>query len=277
MTFAFAALLIFAGGCSNLGSLLGSNKPSARIVGAKLADLSLTSATLNFDVELSNPYAVPLPLTNVEYSLASGGTAFLSGNAQLQGTVPAKGSKVVTVPAKLDFARVLGAVKGISPGAVVPYEAKVTLSVDAPAPVGTLSLPLDKKGEFPIPTIPSFELTEVQWQNLSFEKATAVLRIKMANRNQFPIDLSKLALNLSLANTPIVTTSLAQSAKFEGGQENTLEIPITFAPKDLGFAAFQVLRGENAGYKLSGTANLVTPFGAMDVPYEKTGDARFRK
>ena len=40
-------------------------------------------------MEIENPYSAPLPLVNLDYALSSRGTAFLSGKADVQGTVPA--------------------------------------------------------------------------------------------------------------------------------------------------------------------------------------------
>jgi LEA14-like dessication related protein len=173
------------------------------------------------------------------------------------------------------FARVLESVKGIRPGSVVPYEVAMTLSVDAPA-VGTLSLPISKKGQFPVPTVPSIELTEIHWQSLSFDRAVAVMKVKVGNRNEFPVDLSMLSLSLALADTPILSTAVDKPASFLAGQDNTLEIPISFAPRDLGLAAFQIIRGAGSGYKLSGLLKANTAFGAIDFPYEQTGQTRFR-
>lgn len=274
MRLLFLAALLVVAGCQDISKMLES-RPSARISGVRFSDLNLQSAGLVFDVELSNPYSVPLPLTNLEYSLASSDTPFLTGKADVQGSVPAKASKTVSVPATVSFAQLLGAVKTVRPGSVVPYEAKLNCSVDAPA-VGTLNLPVSRKGELPIPAAPSVELSEIKWDRLTFDQAAATVRLKVGNRNDFPLDLSRLSLNLSLANTPIVTTEMDKSVSFKPGQENTLEIPISFAPKNLGLAAFQMLRGQGGGYHVSGRMFVNTAFGAINLPYERTGETRFR-
>src|SRR5436305_7352612 len=82
-------LLAAASGCQMLQSALSqAQKPSARVVGVALSDISVQSATLQFNVEIENPYDVPLPLANVRYSLASGDKPLLTGAANLQGTIP---------------------------------------------------------------------------------------------------------------------------------------------------------------------------------------------
>ena len=47
------------------------------MMGLKFQDVKPDSATLLFDVEVNNPYAVDLPLTNISYALTSGTNTFL--------------------------------------------------------------------------------------------------------------------------------------------------------------------------------------------------------
>jgi LEA14-like dessication related protein len=140
-----AVLLSSAAGCALI------EKPSARITGANLQDIGLTEATLLFDVDVDNPYAVALPMSNVDYALASQGSQFLTGNTDVQGSVPAGASKSFAVPVRIDFRKLLSTVEGAKPGRRIPYTADLGLSVDAPL-VGRLRVPVSKDGELPIPS-----------------------------------------------------------------------------------------------------------------------------
>ena len=142
---ALAGLLAGAGGCGMM------EKPSARIAGVKIEDVSVTDATMLFDVNVSNPYSVPLPLSNIDYALASRGQQFLTGKADVQGTVPARGSKSLGVPIKINYLKLIRAVKGARPGAKIPYKADLGLSVDAPV-AGPLRVPMSKDGELALPS-----------------------------------------------------------------------------------------------------------------------------
>ena len=147
-------LLLVVPACSSVDALLGSGpRPSASLRGVSFGDLSLTSVGLDFNVEVTNPYDVPLPLLNLAYSLASGQQRVLKGAADLQGTIPARKSKVLTLPVELSFADVLDFAQGVRPGAAIPYEADVELSVDAPI-LGRIPIPLGKRGEIRLPFIP---------------------------------------------------------------------------------------------------------------------------
>jgi LEA14-like dessication related protein len=258
-----------AGGCQAFQSLGQSlQRPSARITGARLDNITLESAAVNFDIEVTNPYPAALPLVNLKYALSATGATqpFVSGAADVQGSVPANSSKTLTVPAKVVFSQLLQVLQEVKPGSVVPYDATLTMSVNAPQ-VGALDLPLKHQGQLPIPTVPAVSLAGVQWQGLTPEKADALVRVNVTNRNQFPFDLSKLSMNLSVNGSKLVTIEQPQSAHFDPAGQQTLEIPINFAPKALGLGALSALRGQGTQYGLSGLFDLNTPFGPMQLPY----------
>ena len=140
-----AGILASAGGCGLI------EKPNAQIAGVKFQDISVTKATMLFEVKVNNPYSVPLPLSNVDYALASHGQQFLTGKADVQGEVPAKGSKVLGVPVQLSYLELIKAVKGAKPGASIPYTADLGLLVDVPV-LGPSRIPMSEEGQIAIPT-----------------------------------------------------------------------------------------------------------------------------
>ena len=260
---------VCAGGCQALQSLGQSiQRPSARVTGARLTDITLESAAVNFEVEVTNPYPVALPLVNLKYALAGTGATqpFVSGTADVQGSVPANGSKTVTVPAKVVFSQLLQVLGEVKPGSVVPYDASLTMSVNAPN-IGALELPLKHQGQLPVPTVPAVSLAGVQWQGLSTDKAEALVRVNVTNRNQFAFDLAKVAAQLSVNGSKLVTIEQPQSAHFEPEGQQTLEIPVSVSPKSLGLGALGLLRGQDARYALSGLFDLNSPFGPMQLPF----------
>ncbi len=145
-------LLLWCCGCESMDGKFSLKKPTARLTGLQLEDVKLDSATLLFDIEVDNPYPVALPLTNLDYDLATAGNTFLSGVAAIQTTIPANSSKIVSLPARINYLGMFKAVKDIRPGSIVPYIANVGLSVDPPA-LKPLRLPLKKEGELKLPTV----------------------------------------------------------------------------------------------------------------------------
>lgn len=264
-------------GCGSLANALNLRKPSARIVAVRLENINLRSATLQFDVELENPYSVPLPLVNMDYGLASQERSFLSGDEKLQGSVPARGRKTVSLPATVDYLGLLGVLQDVRPGAVIPYEATLGLSVDAPV-LGLLRLPLKKEGSLPVPTVPDVAITEIQWDQITLDRTGGHIKLQLVNRNQFPVEMSKLACTLSLGGVQVAGTSVARSVAFDATDgAGAIEIPISFSPKKLGLAAFRMLSGGGAGYRLQGELKVQTPYGSMLLPIEKVGNTVFRR
>ncbi|HRP62552.1 MAG TPA: LEA type 2 family protein [Phycisphaerales bacterium] len=264
-------------GCETMQSMLAdAQKPTVSYKTARLENLSIEGALLAFDVEVSNPYNVALPLTDMSYMLSSAGKQFLAGKAAMAGTVPAKGSRVVTLPANVRFADALAILTSITPGSVVPYSAALDVSVDAPG-VGPLTLPLRAiEGEFPVPIPPLVSLTNIAWDSLSLDAAKATLNLNIVNRNQFAMGLQKMNYALSLGGHQIVSTSLNRSASFVAGGTGDIAIPISFSPRNLGLAAFNIFTGKGSSYDLVGDLNVSTPFGPITLPFQRQGDTTFK-
>lgn len=264
-------------GCQAVEDMLaGANKPTASIVGVDFAGLTLDGVDLVFNVEVSNPYGVPLPFAAIDYALATGGNAFLNGSTTEQGTIPAKGKRVLPVSTKVAFAGLMQTVSGIRPGSMIPYEAELGVSVDVPGG-STLRLPVRDTGNLPVPTVPTVTLTEVKWESLSLNEASAVLGLEVGNGNSFSVNLDGLSYSLALAKTPIVTSAVKDVVEIDADGRAMLRIPISFKPVNLGLAAFRMLSGSGADYSMTGTANLLTPFGRLNTPINGEGKTAFVK
>ena len=151
-----ALLAAFSAGCESVGL----KKPTARLTGLKFGEVKLDSTTLLFDVEVDNPYPVALPLMNLDYGLTSSGNKFLAGAADIQSTVPAKSTKTLSLPAKVNYMEILKALKGVRPGSKIPYNAQLGLSVDTPV-LGLLNLPIEKKGELTLPSVSDVNVRDI--------------------------------------------------------------------------------------------------------------------
>lgn len=66
------------------------------------------------------------------------------------------------------------------------WELKVALVADVPV-LGRLTLPLEKRGEIPIPHKPDVDLEKVVWDHLSMEETSATLHLSLKNMNHFDI------------------------------------------------------------------------------------------
>ena len=271
----FSATLI--AGCSSLDEVVESApKPSARVLGAGVRNLSLQSLDLVFDVEVSNPYGVSLPLVDLTYTLGSGGKQLLSGSIKPSGSVPANGTSVVQLPARLDLAAVLKTLPGVKPGAVVPYDAQINLIVDVPL-LGEMTLPLERSGKIPVPAPPQITLLSFDVGNLGLDEVRAEARLRVKNTNRFRIDLARIRFNLALGGRNVASTRLRAAPKLAPGQTAVLKIPLSLSPRALGAGVLDVLSGSDASYAISGRLDVMTRYGELALPFSQRGNTTVRR
>jgi LEA14-like dessication related protein len=265
--------ICFVSGCKSLNNVLDSApKPTARVIGTELKNLSLDNLDLVFSVEVANPYPAALPLLDLAYKLGSGGNDILQGSIKPPGSVPARGSSVIQLPARIAFATLIKALKGVSAGSVVPYQANLELGVDAPL-LGRLTLPLSQSGELPIPAVPHVELSSLAVSKLSLDQITTSIKLRVKNTNQFPLDLTKLNVSLVLGGLEVGATTLANGVKFPAGDTATLDVPLSFSPRAIGMGLLNLLRGNQIAYSISGSIDADSRFGPLALPFSHTGNS----
>lgn len=264
------------GGCSSLeAALAGLEKPTARVVGADLKGLSIDGVSIDFDVEIKNPYRVPLPVASLDYALASEGKQFLSGAAPAQGSIPARGVKTLSAPVTLRFGDLISALGSVRPGKVVPYKADLRLGLDVPSELGgSVVLPISKEGEIPIPAPPTLDVVDVSWDEMTLTSAKGKVILDVTNINEFEAALTKLDYALSLGGTTVAKAKIDRLPKLGAGESARVTLPISIKPADLGLAVFNMLQGRDTTYALKGAMGVKTPYGGFDVPVDQSGRSK---
>lgn len=260
-------------GCQGvLADLLASApKPTASLENVKLRDIRADGVDLIADVKVDNPYPVPLYAKQLGFTLLSGETQMLSGTSDEALNVAAKSSNTVPVALTLPYKDVLAALKDVRPGQVVPFTTKFDVSM-AGENVEPLNFNIEKSGELPVPAVPEVQVKGLKWQELSLAAAQGELGLSVKNTNQFPVNLAGMDYKFNLGGREISAGQLAEKAlKLEPGQTGDLTLKFGMKPQDLGLAAFNMLRGDNADFELTGLMNAETPFGPMKLDYAKKG------
>ena len=156
-----ACAIVFFCSCETIQQALNLRKPTAQLAGVKFGGVSLEGAQLIFDVDIDNPYPAPLPLLNIDYNLTSRDSNLFSGSADLEGTIPAKSSRTLSLPVNINYLDLIKAFKDVRPGSAIPYKADIGLGLDAPA-LGKLRLPLDRQGTLNVPDIPEADQIDLK-------------------------------------------------------------------------------------------------------------------
>lgn len=279
ITLALVALLAVAGGlasCDSVSQMLMQNRPDISVAGVQIDGLSVDAANLLFDLEVTNQYQLPLPYAGIDWALSSGGREFLSGVSSDQGVIPVGESRIIPLAARVPFTQMLQVLSEIRPGGLVPYTADIGLKVDAPG-VGPLRLPVRSDGEIPVPAVPRMSFRDIQWESLSLFDVSGLLNVQIDNLNEFPIDLDTLSYALKLADVPVVSSSITQPLSFAAGGSNLLQIPLSFKASDLGTALLGMLSGSGGQVDLAGTLKALSPFGILNLPFQSSGYAPFKK
>ncbi|KAE9598380.1 putative Late embryogenesis abundant protein, LEA-14 [Lupinus albus] len=249
---------------------VGFGKPTADVTTIHIPSINLEKADLVVDVLIKNPNPVPIPLIDINYLVESEGRKLVSGLIPDSGTIHAHGEETVKIPVTLIYDDIKDTYADIKPGSIIPYRVKVDLIVDVPV-FGRLTLPLEKTGEIPIPYKPDIDLEKIQFERFSFEETVALLHLKLENKNDFDLDLNALDYEVWLGDVRIVDANLAKFAKLEKSGISSIDIPITFRPKDFGSALWDMIRGRGTSYSMKGHIDVDTPFGAMKLPISKEG------
>jgi len=157
----FVGMLLTVGiGCESMEESMSLRKPTARVMGMQFRDADAYGATVVFDVQIVNYYPVELPLMRFNYTVSSRGKRFMAGSSELGIRIPVGGSQTVALPARIDYIGTLRLLDGVRPGATIPYEAQVDLTIDTPR-LGAIVLPLEKGGDVTLPALPGVDVDKL--------------------------------------------------------------------------------------------------------------------
>jgi LEA14-like dessication related protein len=129
-------------------------QPTASFKSANLGAATAEGFMVNFDVDVNNPNSFAVPLTDADYGLTLGGVKLVTDTIKPGGSLPASGSRSLTIPVRLSFEDLLKAEKSIrETGGDVPYlfEGGLGFSGGGLAALGIpTKIPLRYSGTLPI-------------------------------------------------------------------------------------------------------------------------------
>ncbi|QCE12375.1 hypothetical protein DEO72_LG10g3617 [Vigna unguiculata] len=127
-------------------------KPEATVADVDFQKVSCDSVQYLAKVSVSNPYATPLPICEIKYSLKSADREIASGIIPDPGSLKAKDSTMLDVPVKVPHTVLLSLARDIGADWDIDYQLDIWLIIDLPV-VGDITIPLSQKGEIKLPTI----------------------------------------------------------------------------------------------------------------------------
>ena len=127
--------------------------------------------------------------------------------------------------------------------------------------------------QLPLPIPPGVELAAVKWDKISLDHAGGTFRLRLTNRNEFPMELAALSCGLKLGDMQVAKAEIARPLSLPVGGTGEVEIPISFSPKAFGLAAVRMLTSDSS-YSVSGNITADTTFGTMRIPFAKDGQIK---
>jgi LEA14-like dessication related protein len=253
---AAALLLLGVAGCASLAEVI--ERPSARVVGAELTELSFDRAELTFDVEVDNPNPVGVQLAGIDYELLFEEASFLRGRTAEGISIAAGARSVVRIPVGVGYTELIDSVRSLADRRETDYRLIAGVSVDVPV-LGRVRLPLERTGTIPVVRAPRVRVRELRVERLGLRGADLLLRLGVENPNAFGLSLDTLDYALRVNGDLWAATRVSKSAQLAAGGETALALPLSLDFAAMGRSVRDILLGDRTvAYNLSGTLDVAT-------------------
>lgn len=259
--------LILLSSCSTMSNLF--KQPDVRFNNMAIQRINLSTIDLLFKFDVTNPNPLGITLTDYNYVLEVDQKNFLTGATPSQIAIPGNGRGILEVPASINFSDLYRAVSSIAGNDEAPYHIKGDVRVKTP--IGPISVPFSKSGNFPLFKKPSIKLASLRLDDLGLLSANLVFDVQIDNPNILSLAITKLNHNFSLSGKPVLQTQTTERMQIAQKGKSNLSIPVKLNFVELGSAFKDVLTGGNVNYQLNGNMSLDLPGGVVDMPYNAGG------
>ena len=253
---AAAALTVLSFGCSTLQQMMG--RPSVKAVHPRVAGIDLESVDLVFDLDVQNPYPVPIRASGLRYGLDIEGTEFIRSETDANIDLPAGNVGTVKLPIRLTYDKLLQTYRALADSPEAAYKLHGALNVMA---LGQpVEIPLSHSGKFPVLRPPRLSDVKVRVSNVTFSKARVIVDAVLENPNAFSVGVRDLGYALKVGDSQIGGLTATTAETVAAGQSG--RVPLS-GEVSASRALLQLLRGAGSG------GAQVLPLGEIETPYGK--------
>jgi LEA14-like dessication related protein len=209
-----------------------------------------------FDVDVDNPYPVPIKTPRFRYGIDIRGSRFFDSEATSQINLPARRVGTVALPVRLSYVDLFKTYQNLSGASEVDY----TLNGAMLLPVlgRQMELPLSYSGKFPVLRPPSFSNIDIGFTNVSLTKTKLNVSAAMKNPNAFALGVEGLGYVLKLGNIELGGLTATTQSTLGAGQTGQLLLSGELSAAN---ALLNILKGGKAG------AAQILPQGSIETPY----------
>ncbi len=264
-----AAVLLLAtvSACATLRDLTAGafERPQLAFETASAEGFDLDGVTLALHYRIDNPNAVGVSLAKLGYALEVEGRPVFSGSLPGGLRVPARGAAPLVIPVRLGFAGLPALVEALLTRETVAY--RISGSVGLDTPVGLFEIPYEHRGTAPVPRPPTLSIDSVRLVSEDVTRIGVDVRLRVTNRNPFPMPAGRLDWSLDVAGASVVSSQSQALAAAPSGGSSALVVPVRLDLFGAGRALSQALSGAPVEVALRGSAG----FGWMRLPIDLRG------
>ena len=277
-TLALIAVLLLPTGCAQLFRVVG--KPEITAVRPRITGLDFDGVDLAFDIDVHNPYIVPINSPKFRYGIDVEGAQLAGGETDAGVNLPAKSTSTVTLPVRLRYLSLWETYKKLADAREFTYTLRGVFAVSAMG--RSFDLPLSHTGKLPVVRPPRFSNITVQFSGATsgggqggpagppveggqtWRAVTVTADIE--NPNVFDIGITSMGCVLSVAGADLakVTASTEGKIRADGTGRASLTGQVTSDEASTAAALFRILwGGERVAPKLAPVGSIETPYGAV--------------
>lgn len=248
-----AMLLIFVIGCASVPL---APKPEVVDVSPRITGLDFQGLDMAFDVDVDNPYPVPIKAPRFRYGLDIQGSEFFESEAESQINLPASRVGTLTLPVRLSYTDMFSTYQGLRNAAEADYTLRGAIIL--PVAGRPFELPISHSGTFPILRPPSFSDIDVDIANISLTKAKIDVQAAMKNPNAFALGIQDLGYILQLGNVELGGLTATTAKVLDAGETGRLSLTGEISAAN---TLLNILKGGDMG------GAHILPSGLLDTPY----------
>jgi LEA14-like dessication related protein len=252
-----AGFLLWGSGCATLGGLV--EKPKVTLTNVEITQASFQGLDAIFQFAVENPNAIGIDLARLDYRLTIDGQKVIEGHGDKPLQVPAHGNGTLALPVSIQFYELGRAVAAVLTRPELPYAIKATLGFNSP--IGTIEVPIEQSGTFPVPRVPQFSLRGARLEGLSLGGVTVHVELGAKNPNSFELPTGAFDYRVRVEGTE-VASGATSPGKLAPGETQPVLLACRIEFLRTGVAVAEALGSGAANVAVEGQLDL----GAFKVP-----------
>lgn len=239
-----------------------SAKPEITSVRPRIQGLSMEGIDLLLDLDVRNPYPVPIRTPRFRYNLAVEETPLFSAKEVATSDLPARKVGTATLPVRLRYADLWNVATGLRSANQASYKLDGAFLLDAAG--RNFELPFVHDGILPIFRIPKIDVLNIKPSNVSLTGAKLAVDANVTNPNIFGIGMDDVGYVLRLGELELGRVGIANLKELGPGQSAQVSF---VGETSAGRVARELLSGGSlGGVRLLPTGSLDTPYGPIRLP-----------